>query len=200
MTVTREADLFHQRPAPIVGKVVPSPIGSMNFNLLRELLDEGAFLKLHRGAEVGVFEGSTSAHLLASFPSLEIYCVDPFVEYSQFEQDKTSEKMSACEAKARARLAPYGARAKIIKDFSVAAAKNVESASLDFVFIDAIHTFEAVTEDLNAWYRTVRPGGLVAGHDFSWPGVREALEKFIAPIGRAAFYSPATSDVWFFVK
>lgn len=200
MTITREADLFHQRPVPIVGKAVPSPIGSMNFNLLRALLDEGAFLKLQRGAEIGVFEGNTSAHLLASFSALEMYCVDPFVEYSQFENDKTSEKMITCEAKARARLAPFGARAKIMKNFSVEAAKSIESDSLDFVFIDAIHTFDAVTEDLNAWYRTVRPGGLVAGHDFSWPGVREAVEKFIAPIGNAAFYSPSTSDVWFFVK
>lgn len=200
MGIAREADIFHQRPSPVIGKAVPSPIGSMNFNLLRELLEEGAFLKLQRGAEIGVFEASTSVHLLTSFPSLQLFCVDPFVEYSEHEADKTAQKMSACEVKARSRLSAFGPRATIIKDFSVQASKLVESESLDFVFIDAIHTFDAVTEDLHAWYRTVRPGGLVAGHDFSWPGVREALEQFIAPLGKGAFYSPSTSDVWFFVK
>jgi hypothetical protein len=200
MGTIKEAEIFHQRPRPVIGKAVPSPIGSMNYNLLRELIEEGAFLKLQRGAEIGVFEASTSVHLLTSFSSLQLLCVDPFVEYSAHEEDKTAEKMSACESKARSRLAAFGSRATIIKNFSVQASKSVDSDSLDFVFIDAIHSFDAVTEDLHAWYRTVRPGGLVAGHDFSWPGVKEALEKFIEPLGKAAFYSPSTSDVWFFVK
>jgi hypothetical protein len=41
----KESEIFHQRPAPVAGKAVPSPIGSMSYNVLRELLDEGKILK-----------------------------------------------------------------------------------------------------------------------------------------------------------
>lgn len=36
---------------------------------------------------------------------------------------------------------------------------EIEDGSLDFVFIDGNHSFEAVREDLMHWSRKVRPGG-----------------------------------------
>lgn len=83
---------------------------------------------------------------------------------------------------------------------SVEAAGHVVDESLDFVFIDAIHSFEAVSSDLNAWFPKVRRGGLVAGHDVSWSGVREAVEQFLGDKGLAGYFTPSTSDVWFFLK
>lgn len=195
-----ESAKFHARPAGIVGSTVPTPIGSMSYNVLRVLLEEGNILRLQTGAEIGVFEASTSTHLLRSFPQLRLFCVDPFVDYSEHEIDRTTEKMSACESITRQKLAAFADRVVLLKDFSVSAAPSVQDDSLDFVFIDAIHTYEAVLEDLTAWYPKVRSGGLVAGHDFSWQGVKEAVEEFIAPIQRAAYHTPPVSDVWFFVK
>lgn len=196
----REAELFHSAPRPTAGNIVPTPVGSMNFNVLSAIIFEAGVLQLGRGAEIGIFQGATSAHLLKRFPQLTLFCVDPFADYSEFEPNRTQEAMSASEQKARAAIAPFGNRAVLIKDFSVSAAKHVEDNSLDFVFIDAIHTHDAVTEDLNAWYPKVRPGGLVSGHDYSWGGVQSAVREFIAKQGRAAFYTPSTSDVWFFGK
>lgn len=195
-----EAQLFHKCLPPEIGKAVPTPIGAMNFNLLRLLLEDGKFLQLFRGAEVGVYEAATSDYLLHCFSNLQMFCVDPYVDYSVHENDKTSSKMLECETKARNILSKYGERARLIKDYSVPAAKTIENESLDFVFIDAIHSFEAVTEDLNAWYPKVRRGGLISGHDFSWDGVQDAVEAFAAKFRHAAYYTPSTSDVWFFVK
>lgn len=172
----------------------------MNYNVLRELLDEGSFLQYNCGAEVGIFEASTSRHLLRFFPQLHLHCIDPFVAYDEHEHDKTQEKMSAVEQTARAALEPFGERAHIIKDFSEQAAAKIADNSLDFVFIDAIHTYDAVLSDLRCWYPKVRPNGLVSGHDYSWPGVKEAVETFIAPLETGAYFTPSTSDVWFFVK
>lgn len=39
-------------------------------------------------------------------------------------------------------------------------------ASLDLVFIDADHSFDAVKADIEAWRHRVKPGGLIAGHDY----------------------------------
>ena len=38
--------------------------------------------------------------------------------------------------------------------------------SLDFVFIDGNHSFEYATEDIAQWSKKVKPGGIVAGHDY----------------------------------
>lgn len=48
--------------------------------------------------------------------------------------------------------------------------------SLDFVFIDAAHDFESVRADIAMWRRKVRPGGMLAGHDIEWQGLRQAVQ------------------------
>jgi predicted O-methyltransferase YrrM len=63
-------------------------------------------------------------------------------------------------------LASIDQRVKVIRDFSISAATTFEDNYLDFVYIDADHTEKAVYEDLHAWWTKVRPGGIVAGHDY----------------------------------
>ncbi len=48
---------------------------------------------------------------------------------------------------------------------SVDAAAFYDDASLDLVYIDADHA--RVAEDITAWLPKLRPGGLLAGHDFT---------------------------------
>lgn len=196
----KEAQLFHSCPPPVTGKAVPTPMGSMNYCVLRNLIEEMGVLQRNKGAEIGVFQGTTSLHLLKSFPNLVLYSVDPFEDYSEYEPERNQSQMQASEQMTRERLAPFGERSVLMKEYSAEAAKKIAPGELDFVFIDALHTYEAVTEDLTCWYNTVRPGGLIAGHDYSWPGVREALEDFLSKHQKAAFYTPSTSDVWFFFR
>jgi predicted O-methyltransferase YrrM len=69
---------------------------------------------------------------------------------------------------------------------SAEAAQGFDDASLDFVFIDARHTYDAAAEDLAAWWPKVKPGGLIAGHDYTnSPGVRAAVDQFVAGHGLA---------------
>jgi SAM-dependent methyltransferase len=48
----------------------------------------------------------------------------------------------------------------------------------DFVFIDGDHRYEAVVEDIKTAMRLLKPGGIMAGHDYNhsdWPGVQRAV-------------------------
>jgi predicted O-methyltransferase YrrM len=52
--------------------------------------------------------------------------------------------------------------------------------SLDCVFIDADHSYDAVSKDIGAWLPKVkRGGGILAGHDYNWqfPGVLRAVSE-----------------------
>ena len=57
-------------------------------------------------------------------------------------------------------------RIRIVREFSVKAAKFFPDETFHFVYIDADHTYEAVTEDLNAWFPKVKVGGVIGGHDY----------------------------------
>lgn len=52
--------------------------------------------------------------------------------------------------------------------------------SLDFVFIDAEHSYEAVKQDIINWLPKVKKGGILAGHDYyDWKGVFDAVNELL---------------------
>src|SRR4051812_28921029 len=58
------------------------------------------------------------------------------------------------------------------------AAELFEDGSLEFVFLDAEHVYEDVLDDLKTWWPKVKPGGIIAGHDFNGEGVYKAVMEF----------------------
>jgi len=54
------------------------------------------------------------------------------------------------------------------------------SEPLDFVYIDTTHRYEDTKAELEASFKVVRPGGIIAGHDLNLEGagVRRAVEEF----------------------
>ena len=59
------------------------------------------------------------------------------------------------------------------------AASQFEDKSLDFVFLDADHVYESIIRDLKAWVPKIKPGGIIAGHDYCdfHPGVIQAVNE-----------------------
>jgi hypothetical protein len=124
-----------------------------------------------RGAEVGVWRGAFSAHFCVENPDLHMLCVDPWISYPEWNDPKNLPPLPKSEAliagayqEAQARLGPLNCT--IARAFSVDAAATVPDASLDFVYIDGNHVYDAVMADLQAWAPKVRSGGFVAGHDY----------------------------------
>jgi len=79
---------------------------------------------------------------------------------------------------------------------SLEACEIYEDNSLDFVFIDANHSFESVSEDISNWIDKVKPGGMIAGHDYidGFPGVKEAVKSIFADSFNVTGWS------WYHVK
>ncbi len=141
------------------------------------------------GVEIGVKEGEYSATLLKYWRGRHLISIDPWLEDApEAYVDIANVPQSQHEhfyANTHMRLKPYGERSSIWRMTSNEAAPLIPRHSLDFVYIDARHDFASVLEDLDAWYEKVRPGGIVAGHDYldgtlaaGEFGVKSAVDAF----------------------
>jgi len=124
------------------------------------LVEVFAELGFKRGAEIGVASGEFSKEMCEKIPALHLICVDPWETYDRVKQDRVDWRYKL----AQERLSKYPVEFK--KMTSMQAVLEVTDESLDFVYIDGLHTFDAVIMDIIEWSRKVRKGGIVAGHDF----------------------------------
>lgn len=118
------------------------------------------------GAELGVNKGLLFHLLLSSVPDLHLTGVDVFPLANRREK---------CEAI----CAKYADRARLLVMRTDEACHLVPNRSLDFVFIDADHSYDAVVDDIVKWTPKVKRGGWVGGHDYNlkWPGVVQAVDE-----------------------
>ena len=143
------------------------------------------------GVEVGVKTGWFSEVLLDRWKGRHLISVDPwladdpdaYVDVANVEQPEHERFYE----ETRSRLERFGERSSIWRMTSDEAAPKVPHHSLDFVYLDARHDYASVLEDLDAWFDRVRPGGVLAGHDYVDGlfaegdfGVRSAVGEFFA--------------------
>lgn len=57
-------------------------------------------------------------------------------------------------------------RITLIQSLSHDGAKLFNDSHFDWIYVDALHTFEAVLTDLRAWWPKLRAGGLLSGDDY----------------------------------
>ncbi len=75
---------------------------------------------------------------------------------------------------------------RILRMKSLEAVAKFPDESLDWVYIDGDHSYEAVKADLLAWLRKVKSGGALVGDDYDWldetgaPSVRRAVEEVLS--------------------
>ena len=139
-----------------------------------------AQLGYQKGAEVGVKKGKFSEVLCKANPNMSLLSIDPWMEYDENGNPKLSQKKAEQIYKqARKRLKKYNA--ELIRNTSMDAARDIPHESLDFVYIDANHTFNFIMQDLIEWEKRVRKGGIVSGHDyfrFRNAGVVDAVDAY----------------------
>lgn len=159
------------------------------------------------GVEVGAWRGYYSERLLNTWNGEKLYLVDIWKHQKSGYYNTLNASDTEHENNYKLTLQSiqkFSGRCEIIRKFSVEAAEMFEDGSLDFVYIDANHTYEAVIEDLNAWYPKVKCGGIVAGHDFLEGGipfgVKRAVTDFIANKKVSIFVTTEEWPTWYFIK
>lgn len=69
----------------------------------------------------------------------------------------------------------------VIQKDSNEAVKDYENNSLDFIYIDADHSYEAVKNDINIWIPKIKTNGTLVGDDYVGvhPGVIKAVDEVL---------------------
>lgn len=140
-------------------KIIEIP--NTNRSTFTHLLAE---MGMNVGVEMGVECGLYSEELCKANPNIDLYSVDAWTAYKGYRDHVSQEKLDEFKEITIKRLAPY--HATVIKGFSMDVVKQFKDESLDFVYIDGNHEYQATVNDIAEWQKKVRVGGIVAGHDY----------------------------------
>lgn len=131
------------------------------------------------GCEVGVFEGEYADILWKSGKFSKLYLVDRFfgrtANFGKEIDDAASlEPLLVEKFKKENGI-------DVVKSDSVDFLLNQPKNSLDFVYIDTLHTYEQTIRELNAAHDCVKNNGYICGHDYcGWfQGVIDAVQEFV---------------------
>jgi hypothetical protein len=177
-------------------------ITSYDRNQLLAVLPKGG-----RVAEVGVFRGRFAERILAVVEPSELHLIDLWArddddDYVNNFGGKPTNRLSAQMEQKRRKIL-YDAYEHVLETFDEqirtgrvrlhrADALDVAVAFpdhfLDWINIDAMHDYENVLMDLEAFKEKVKPSGLILGHDYSNSpmsrkkgfGVVKAVRQFVA--------------------
>ena len=176
------------------------------------------------GVEVGVYEADFAELLLERWCGKTLYLVDTWRHMADYRDSwrRSDAEMEEMLNHVRRRLERFSRRFQIIRDTSVNAARTFAENYLDFIYLDANHAYEAVRQDLAAWYPKVRAGGIMAGHDYfnaladknldpipgtnAQPekltsyGVKAAVDEFCQKLGVQPNITDEEWPTWYFVK
>lgn len=152
------------------------------------------------GIEIGSDHGWTTEYLLDVVDGLVLHTVDPYTAYIDWNGSPAdqSSRTSVYDG-FKNRIKRFGDRNIHHELTSDDAASNFEDESIDFIFIDGIHTYEQVTLDCNNYYSKIKKGGLITGHDYNAvKGVKKAVDEFAAKVGKEVKHTQ--QDVWYWYK
>lgn len=71
---------------------------------------------------------------------------------------------------------------------------HIFELAYDMIFLDANHEYDEVRKDIGKWWPRVKPGGVMALHDYGhwdYPGVKRAADEVFGDLGE---YAPGTQD------
>ena len=127
--------------------------------------------------ETGTLEGINAVEMAKAYPNSKIVTIDSYPE----ENEKLIPKMLE-------NIKPFPQIEFIRKD-SIKAAEDFEDLSQDYIYLDADHSRDFVYKEIIAWWDKVKWGGMLAGHDWWYKDIKEAVVKISMDNKLRLFYT-----------
>jgi hypothetical protein len=135
-------------------------------------------------AEVGIGYGFHAKSILDNTNVDKLFLIDPMTYYpnDMFPDDVLSYGgFDLLYKNIKNNLKEHENRYKWFPQPSITIKQDqIPDESLDAVFLDADHTYEAVSKDLPFWYKKIKKGGWLLGDDYKscCPGTTKAVDEF----------------------
>ena len=134
--------------------------------------------------EVGIGYGFHAKEILDNTSVDKLYLVDPMCYYPN--DGFTAEVLhfggfEKLVKNINIHLKPFENRYTWFRNESLSITnEQIPDESVDAIFIDGDHSYEAVSKDLPFWWKKLRIGGWLLGDDYSnsFPGVIQAVHEF----------------------
>jgi hypothetical protein len=147
--------------------------------LLNEIKPKGKIV----GVEVGLWKADFALLMLKENKRLHWFGVDPYTEYGR--KYRKQKQWDGIYDKVVNKMKPYKKRFMLIRALSSEAVRFIPDG-VDFVFIDGNHDPDMVYNDLLLYEKKVRPGGIMAGHDYM-QRVAEPVNDYVKKFDRKLF-------------
>lgn len=168
------------------------------YGLLPYVRDLGTDLT---GCELGVCKGFTLRYFFDLAPEIsKVYAIDSWTSYMDWWGQVTQNMVDSWRNDAMDLLKPYMDKIEILEMDSVKAANHISDHSLDYIFIDGDHSYQAVVRDLDNYWNKVKSGGIFAGHDWNLSDVNRAVNEFRQKNNITSEIKFTESNVWFWYK
>lgn len=135
-------------------------------------------------AEVGIGYGFHAKSILDNTNIDNIFLIDPMQPYDNdaFSTDVINYGgFDKLVSNITHHLNEHSSRYTWLRQPSVSITQTqIDDNSLDAVFVDADHSYDAVSKDLPFWYKKIRKGGWLLGDDYNscHPGTTKAVDEF----------------------
>jgi hypothetical protein len=127
--------------------------------------------------ELGCYQGE-GTEIFANYFD-KVYAVDPWQNgYDNTDKASYACEMTKVEKEFDTRLSKYINVIKL-KTRSIDIINTINDNSIDFVYIDAIHTYESCLSDIKLWLPKIKTNFFIGGHDYhkKWNGVMKAVDE-----------------------
>lgn len=160
------------------------------------------------GCEVGTYQGWSLVYLLNNTSNIsQIYAIDPFTPYDDTPTGGalvTQEMQDYNKGMWHINTEQFSNKLLLIHKSASDAVDQFNDSSLDFIFIDGDHNYEAVKTDMNLYYKKIKSGGIFSGHDYAYAtngDVSRAVHEFMKENNiDENLLQFCETDVWYWVK
>lgn len=139
--------------------------------------------------EVGSWLGRSAAfmgvEIVKSGKAIEFCCIDPWTDGGPDLKDTPFFLHLPEDARTdlfRTFLHNTRSLANVIKPMrmtSLEAVQHFQDESIDFLMLDGDHNYPVTRQEIEAYLPKMKKGGLIAGDDYRWPGVYQAVGETI---------------------
>ena len=131
------------------------------------------FPKNIRVAEIGTQQGRYAVDLLNHLQPRELHLIDPWIYHTdeRYQADGANLEQGAQDRNFDYVKEKFGKEIQsgqviLHRAKSLDIVSSFQDGYFDMIYVDAMHYHDAVLADLVAYAPKVRPGGILAGHDF----------------------------------